>query len=524
MVLPCLKLSSGQDQLLEVCPYCGLQAANSRDHIFPDFLGGSRTVWCCKPCNDRFGYQVEAAVNRDLSSLIVAFSVSGYAHPRTVVWKEAFTDPETDAKYDLDSKSSAKPSRPYKFIDNKGRTRGRARSKREAMNFGKTLGEGHIVFQEQTTTGLRPTLHHSRLHLGSEIRTLACKMCVALATTSDNLGKRRNWRPGEIAKQHPPLLLPTRIEALDDLRPPLGHLIYIEGDPVRGRSYGIVQFFGCSAQFYVLLDDKYEGSKFAQLATLDIRSFEEKFSEVVPIELITPSRFQDTATYLESMRKWPETLNSEIERAFGAVGLKVNLGVEQLIKGLQTTVPLVWTEVNVHIDIEVAFAGNEAAHVQMDLPPRPVEWKFSNDVGLTYLSVVEPLIAAWNDFKIEPRVDVVPALKATVPVGTQLLVNSDTWIGVESVEFQYRVTKRSWLGEILLTDQTATFHEITYPAPGNIKCQIPLTSMPSERDDSWPEIDALTYLADHPDTLHVERRRRIDLPKLSCPFAGVAPE
>lgn len=41
---------------LMLCPYCLKTEANSRDHIFPEFLGGKAGITTCACCNNTFGH------------------------------------------------------------------------------------------------------------------------------------------------------------------------------------------------------------------------------------------------------------------------------------------------------------------------------------------------------------------------------------------------------------------------------------------------------------------------------------
>ncbi|MDQ3819956.1 MAG: HNH endonuclease, partial [Acidobacteriota bacterium] len=51
--------------------------ALSRDHIFPQFLGGKRKVDCCKNCNSVFGHTFEAEAAKILQAEHVFISSWG---------------------------------------------------------------------------------------------------------------------------------------------------------------------------------------------------------------------------------------------------------------------------------------------------------------------------------------------------------------------------------------------------------------------------------------------------------------
>ena len=53
---------------MPLCPYCRTMLDQiSRDHIFPNFMGGSRTIPACAQCNNRvFGARFEAKAARQI--------------------------------------------------------------------------------------------------------------------------------------------------------------------------------------------------------------------------------------------------------------------------------------------------------------------------------------------------------------------------------------------------------------------------------------------------------------------------
>src|SRR5438105_1628344 len=92
-----------------LCPYCLVRPRDSSDHVFPDFLGGTRKVGACTRCNNGFGHRFEGPVSKDLTPIIVLLSLSGYRHKRLVVYKGAWVDEATGIEYDLDSERRSQP-------------------------------------------------------------------------------------------------------------------------------------------------------------------------------------------------------------------------------------------------------------------------------------------------------------------------------------------------------------------------------------------------------------------------------
>lgn len=76
----------------EVCPYCGKPIVKrSEDHIFPQFMGGKRTIVCCKTCNEKFGFRFEAQASRWFQRLHFYLATQGLRLKVPMVrWKGAF--------------------------------------------------------------------------------------------------------------------------------------------------------------------------------------------------------------------------------------------------------------------------------------------------------------------------------------------------------------------------------------------------------------------------------------------------
>src|SRR5437764_12412643 len=76
-----------------LCLYCLQRGSKwSRDHIFPDFLGGTRCVTVCKACNEMFGSEFEtraASILHPFYILLNSWGLGVIAEgPR---WRNAYT-------------------------------------------------------------------------------------------------------------------------------------------------------------------------------------------------------------------------------------------------------------------------------------------------------------------------------------------------------------------------------------------------------------------------------------------------
>lgn len=100
---------------------------------------------------------------------------------------------------------------------------------------------------------------------------------------------------------------------IDSLRPPLSHLVYLEGDPSTGRYYGLVQFFG-TIQLYAPLSRNYRGEPFAVKGYLDPVARTEQFEGLDALRLHEPPRI---VTDPDSIPGWSRRLNDQVKARFG---------------------------------------------------------------------------------------------------------------------------------------------------------------------------------------------------------------
>ena len=87
----------------ETCPYSAPPFGEfTNDHIFPEFLGGRRTIRVCRDCNNRFGHSFEAKAAEQIGRMQVFISHFGLNVTRTsATWPSGL---EIDGvKYDLKS-------------------------------------------------------------------------------------------------------------------------------------------------------------------------------------------------------------------------------------------------------------------------------------------------------------------------------------------------------------------------------------------------------------------------------------
>src|SRR4051794_28508044 len=166
------------------CPYCGLALANSKDHVFPQFLGGRKTIQACASCNSTFGSNFEAAAKASLEPIMVGLAVCGFKPTTRVRWRKARTDPATGWDYDLNPSGELSLSHDQVERDAEG---GISRivmrdDPRQAQKHAASLINKGLANEVQQSVSREPfngplPLH---LHIGEEARRLAVKMCAAL--------------------------------------------------------------------------------------------------------------------------------------------------------------------------------------------------------------------------------------------------------------------------------------------------------------------------------------------------------
>ncbi|MFX0197631.1 MAG: hypothetical protein ACFFCW_16035 [Candidatus Hodarchaeota archaeon] len=310
---------------MPICPFCLENECNTRDHIFPDFLGGHQKVDACE-CNSKFGYQFEARVNETLQPILVMLAKNGLNLRRSAVWQQAYCDPETGWKYDLTSESRGILKKPIINKDRNGRIEHLIyrnedevkKSLRRLKKKGKKFKITEAVTQVKTAS---ISFNTTVINFDTDIRQLCVKMCIGLLAYMGEKPALVGTGTRDYLLGRPTALSPVRFSniiyhRLESLRPPLAHVIYVEGNEDKGTLFGIIQFFG-AMQFYVELNDKYKGKAFGYLGVLDIHSDNEMFKELVPLELgESPSRI----SLVESAQLGKtivSKLNDQVCQAFG---------------------------------------------------------------------------------------------------------------------------------------------------------------------------------------------------------------
>lgn len=301
----------------EKCPYCSAPLnERSRDHVFPQFLGGRKWVWSCKPCNDVFGHSIEAAAERQVFTPTYVFlSALGLKHIREgAIWQHAF---ERDgAAYHLIAHGGTvreRLSRPIIDRDEMGRVVGGTfPDEAAAKAFLKHVeGQGGKVVMERDNEYPKaiPSLF-GVIDFGPLVLRPALKMAIAgaslLGISPDLL---RDAASDARAPTDEGVLRRCTVVRIDyaDIKEygkPLSHVVYVERSPT--RVYAVVQFFGV-LQVWCGLSPKPAGTEHAALVgVLDPITGKERFDYTSPLDL--PINFDDripkAAYSMESLGQW----------------------------------------------------------------------------------------------------------------------------------------------------------------------------------------------------------------------------
>jgi hypothetical protein len=360
------------------CPYCldASRPPESEDHIFPEFLGGTLTIPSCAKCNNTFGTSIEGPVSKDLAAIIVFLSFSGYKHKRLVTHKRAFVDDSTGIEYDLDSERRAYPNKPKLILENGKFKRMIVRSPKEARKRIASLkakGLAKNVVEKYETRECKPPLRNMRVNVGTEIRQLAVKMCVAVGQKVIPGIRLLDDVCRDFLLAANPLCSPVRLTTtnypdLDALRAPLAHLVYVEGDPATAKCFGVVQFFGGAFQLYLPLSNLYQGRSFGCLGVLDIKTFEQRFDEISPLRLAEAPIETTPADLDRFLTDWAYRFNTQVQAAFGEPSILFSAAPKQLLSGAHVTLPLIWVEHRLDIEVDLLLMSDRKPSSDVDIP------------------------------------------------------------------------------------------------------------------------------------------------------------
>ena len=285
-----ISVLKNSDQTKEECPYSDLPFGEfTNDHIFPESLGGRRTIRVCRNCNSKFGHLFEAVAAKQLKRMQVFVSHFGLDLSRTPAsWPSAL---EIDGViYDLKSGACGAQyelARPVILRNETGQiTGGRARSLTEAKQIANSLKRKGLAKDVNVEKRASENLNGVKLEVDLSYNQELYKFSAKLASNlSIAMGREHLIKASGIANYlHGASTWNTRLaycdtSAIRDLRPPLSHAAYVEFGLV---SHAVIILFG-GPQIYVPLPAAKKG---AILGFLDPITGEERFDEVAPLGIL----------------------------------------------------------------------------------------------------------------------------------------------------------------------------------------------------------------------------------------------
>ncbi|OOQ57359.1 HNH endonuclease [Mucilaginibacter pedocola] len=308
------------------CPFCNQIGEKSKDHIFQQFFGGHQTTPVCKKCNNFFGHAFEGKFANSFSPFMVTLGVAGIPPKNETTWRNAVIDQTSGVKYDLNSKGEFTPQTKAFYEDGKlkGIITSAAQAKQKQKELEAKYPDSKFLLTENTRLDWKPELNFS-IPFNSNVRRLSIKMSVALGSYLgfNNLmdENSRNYLLNENFEEENPVRLATNgYPALDEMRPSLSHLIYVEGDKQLRVCYSLVQLYGVF-QMCCLLNKNYDGENFAAIGVHDIVTHEETFQEISPLQLAFPQQHLSQHEYNENVHSIFDKLMLELDNRLGSTNL-----------------------------------------------------------------------------------------------------------------------------------------------------------------------------------------------------------
>ena len=295
----------------EQCPYCNNPSSTfTDDHIFPQFLGGRRTIRVCRDCNNKFGHSFEGASAKHLKRLLVFISAFGLDLTRVPgLWPLALKIGE--ASYDLIPGPDGAQyvlSKPVIRRDSDGNIiGGSARSVTEANQIARGIRKVFPAKEIEISQAPQEPFDDVPLKVPTtfnpDLYRFATKLVAAVLV---NFGHRQLISTSGIGSylhakgqwQSSPAY--CDVTAISKLSRPLSHSVYVE---LGTQSYGVVLIFDYLKLFVPL--PAYPTAK-AFLATLDPLDGEETFTEVDPIghhSVPLAMRSAEIVAHLDGMNK-----------------------------------------------------------------------------------------------------------------------------------------------------------------------------------------------------------------------------
>jgi hypothetical protein len=306
---------------MNICPYCNIGEAKTDDHVFPQFLGGRKTIPACNDCNNTvFGGGVEGRASASLKQFMFLLRLCGMPPPKPQQWKNIPFGAKGNIH--VDENLRATPAEPKIERDDTGRIKRAWGSLQHVEQIQHYLANDGIKSEPRYES---VTFNPSELGLAcpmdDDFRRLCIKMSIAAARGATlkaclDDAVRTYLLSGKVIGEQPVRIASVHYPALDAWRPAAGHLIYVHATPKDRRVYAIVQFF-TAIQFHCELCSDYDGDEWAVIATHDPITHKERLERVAPLDCRRPDRHTGTLIGQQERAARMEQLRRELIGLYG---------------------------------------------------------------------------------------------------------------------------------------------------------------------------------------------------------------
>lgn len=208
--------------------------ASSEEHIFPQFLGGRKSIPACSRCNCRFGASFEASAFKEFSNWTFMFRLCGLRPAVNTVWREIVQDQEGNY-YDFNQDLQGGLSKPLIRKDETGKLVNVVANPRKHGDIQRSLRRHgrSMEYVEMSPQNIKAPDLKFTYPINDDLRRLSLKMSLAAARLLE-------CEPA-VSESCRSYLLSTKVSSQDagtpvriaigefaelrSFRPPLGHLI-----------------------------------------------------------------------------------------------------------------------------------------------------------------------------------------------------------------------------------------------------------------------------------------------------------
>jgi hypothetical protein len=254
-------------------------------------------VSACRECNSQFGASFEAAIHRSVQPMQVVLATNGYAAPKDeLAWPKAHRDEDDGVEYDMLPGLRMRPHRATLVPRVEGGYRIVGSDKRAIRKIGEGFtrsGKALYSTEVQSTVRRIPFFPlQFGMHIGSDMRKLAAKCCIALLARSQRSlvvdSKVTRWLSSPLSCDEPDIRL-TYFDPPDKVSSFVpAHHICADATSTHGV-IGLVRLFDLFT-LTIELSKTFAGKDFGVSGRLDLAKLSEAFVEGEPVGVMMPPR------------------------------------------------------------------------------------------------------------------------------------------------------------------------------------------------------------------------------------------